>query len=74
MGYPKNILSYKVVLRITYPTKKSYPIPIPYRYKDMGSGPNLPILSHGPISSHVGYPVGNPISFRPVIISKYLEY
>ncbi len=66
MGYPKNIPSHKVVPRITYPTKKSHPIPVLYRYKDMGSGPNLPILSHGPIPSHVGYPVGYPTSFRPV--------
>ncbi len=32
----------------------------------MGLGPNLPILSHGLILSHVGYPIGYPISFRPV--------
>jgi hypothetical protein len=35
----------------------------------MGLGPDLPILSHGPIISHVGYPVGYPISFRLVSIT-----
>ncbi len=69
MGYPKNIPSYKVVLPKSYPTKKSHPIPVLYRYKDMGLGPDLPILSHGPIPSHVGYPVGHPISFRLVDIN-----
>jgi len=33
----------------------------------MGLGPNLPILSYGPILSHVGYPIGYPISFRLVL-------
>ena len=60
MGYLKNIPSYKVVLRKSYPTKKSHPIPVLYHYKDMVSRPNLPILSS------VGYPVGYPICFRPV--------
>ncbi len=56
--YPTNIPSHKVVPRISHPIKLSHPIPVPYRYKDMGSGPYLPILYHGPIPSHVGYPVG----------------
>ncbi len=37
----------------------------------MGLGPNLPIPSHGSILSYVGYPVGYPISFRPVVKGPY---
>jgi len=39
----------------------------------MGLGPNLPILSHSPIPSYVGYPVGYPISFRLVVILNNIE-
>ena len=40
----------------------------------MGSGPYFPILYHSPIPSHVGYPIGYPLSFRLVIIKEEYIY